>query len=102
MNKLIVKLIFFVGMLSLGNSLVQSEFPMVVGSLTFTLGLFILAAGFAKPISIDRLYSVYGLVTVSLCLGCLFALPVLDALMLIGWVGVSVLFSLKPQSGATV
>lgn len=104
MNKLIVKVMFFVGMLSLGSSLLQSELSMIVGSLTFTLGLFILGAGFVKPITFEQLFSVYGLITVSICICCLFVMPVLDALMLIGWVSVSVLisFSRKPQTGAAV
>jgi len=95
MNKLLVKLMYLVGVISFGGALVQGELTLFVGSLTFTLGLFILIAGYIKPIRLFGFLNLASIVSLTLCVCCFAFLPIADAVLLTVWVAFSAAISVE-------
>lgn len=95
MNKLLVRSMFFIVAISFGGALLSSTLPLFVASLTFSLGLFILLAGFIKPIHLVGLLNIKLIFSALLCFSCFLVLPMVEAFLLNSWVLLSALISVE-------
>lgn len=96
MSKYIQRFMFVVLLLSLATALgaiFNLSFELAIGSLTFTFGLFILVLGYVNPLTINSRKNLAVAVASALSIGCFSFLPLTEAVMISGWVWISLLLS---------
>ena len=96
MSKYIQRFMFVVLLLSLATALgamFNISFELAIGSMTFTFRLLILVLGYVNPSTTNSRKNLAVAVAFALSIGCFSLLPLTEAVMISGWVWISLLLS---------